>query len=294
LQLAPAACDRRLCAPARALGRRAGRLQLLHARRPRLPERSVRDALRLVRRGRVGPHAADLPPRLEHVPLAAVPRGARRRDERGGGGPDVLRARRVALPDARLPVRGGAAVPHRRRRLAPGWPPGVRRRRLPRVARDGGRSPLPLPLQRLHRAEQLRRLPEVARRRRASHVRERPARVERAPEPRARVLRDGERVEHRHLRLPPERGLGAPPGELLMTSRPIRRLALLSIACALLLARAARAADQVGTVAALEGSAEASHPGEAAWTPLAPGAAILLGDELRTAADGKLKVLFRD
>lgn len=80
-----------------------------------------------------------------------------------------------------------------------------------------------------------------------------------------------------------------------MTRHSSRRVALLAVACALSLsAGAARAAEQVGTVAALEGTAEAQHPGDAAWTPLAPGAAILLGDELRTPADGKLKLLFRD
>jgi ferric-dicitrate binding protein FerR (iron transport regulator) len=66
------------------------------------------------------------------------------------------------------------------------------------------------------------------------------------------------------------------------------------VASLLLCAVAAHADEPVGRVAALEGGAEAQHTGAPAWAPLAAGDGILLGDRLRTLADGRLKVLLRD
>jgi hypothetical protein len=57
---------------------------------------------------------------------------------------------------------------------------------------------------------------------------------------------------------------------------------------------AAGAQEKVGWVAALEGRAEVFHPGGTAWTSLAAGDDILRGDQLRTAAESRLKLLFRD
>jgi hypothetical protein len=59
----------------------------------------------------------------------------------------------------------------------------------------------------------------------------------------------------------------------------------------LLTARAAVAED-VGWVAALEGTAEVQRGG--AWTPLAQADVVQLGDHVRTAAASRVKLLFRD
>lgn len=75
-------------------------------------------------------------------------------------------------------------------------------------------------------------------------------------------------------------------------TRTTTRVAL--IASLLLCAAAARADEPVGRVAALDGGAEAQHTATAAWAPLAAGDGILLGDRLRTLADGRLKVLLHD
>ena len=74
-------------------------------------------------------------------------------------------------------------------------------------------------------------------------------------------------------------------------TRATTRLVLIAILC---LGAVARADEPVGHVAALDGSAEAQHAGAAAWAALAAGDAILLGDHLRTLADGRLKLLLRD
>jgi len=73
-------------------------------------------------------------------------------------------------------------------------------------------------------------------------------------------------------------------------SRRARPIVLLA-ALACLAARAARAED-VGTVAGFEPTAEIGHDG--LWTPAALGATVRLGDTLRTAAHGRLRVVFRD
>lgn len=56
----------------------------------------------------------------------------------------------------------------------------------------------------------------------------------------------------------------------------------------------ARAQEQVGAVGAVEGQAEVLHPGASTWTPLAVGAPILQGDQLRTQRDAKLRVALRE
>jgi len=62
----------------------------------------------------------------------------------------------------------------------------------------------------------------------------------------------------------------------------------------LALATVARAAERVGTVAELEGRADVQHAGESAWAPLAVGDGVLLGDQLRTLADGKMRIVLRE
>jgi hypothetical protein len=68
---------------------------------------------------------------------------------------------------------------------------------------------------------------------------------------------------------------------------------IMVLGLALLAGMPARGAEQVGAVAALEGSADALRQG-GDWTALAAGDPVMLGDRLRTAAASKLKVLFRD
>src|SRR2546425_11071760 len=72
------------------------------------------------------------------------------------------------------------------------------------------------------------------------------------------------------------------------------RPAAMGAALALLLGAAAGAQEPVGSVAALEGSADALHAGQAAAVALKPADAVLLGDRLHTAAASKLRLLFRD
>ena len=68
----------------------------------------------------------------------------------------------------------------------------------------------------------------------------------------------------------------------------------MAVALLLLLPAAARAQEPVGSVAALEGSADALHEGQAAPVILKPADAVLLGDRLHTATASKLRLLFRD
>jgi hypothetical protein len=78
------------------------------------------------------------------------------------------------------------------------------------------------------------------------------------------------------------------------TTNTIRRKLTMAAVAVLLAHVAARAADPVGRVAALEGRAEVQHAGAAAWTSLAAGDGVVLGDKVRTLADSRLKLLFRD
>jgi hypothetical protein len=79
----------------------------------------------------------------------------------------------------------------------------------------------------------------------------------------------------------------------MMTNLVVRWMGIAAFAAALLVGPAARAAEPVGAVAALEGSADVLREG-GAWTPLAAGDQIMLGDRVRTAAASKIKILFRD
>jgi len=53
-------------------------------------------------------------------------------------------------------------------------------------------------------------------------------------------------------------------------------------------------AEEVGAVAEIEGQAEVMRAGSTEWAPLKPGDAVQLGDQVRTPAGSKLKLLFRD
>jgi len=61
---------------------------------------------------------------------------------------------------------------------------------------------------------------------------------------------------------------------------------------ALLLVATTAVAEDIGTVAATSGAADVGRAG--AWTPAAVGMTVQLGDQLRTGADGKIRVVFRD
>jgi hypothetical protein len=72
-----------------------------------------------------------------------------------------------------------------------------------------------------------------------------------------------------------------------------RRIATLVGVSALFLALGVRA-EEVGAVAEIEGQAEVLRAGATDWVPLEPGGAVQLGDQVRTQAGSKLKILFRD
>jgi len=76
-------------------------------------------------------------------------------------------------------------------------------------------------------------------------------------------------------------------------STPLRGIASL-VGIAVLFAALGARAEEVGAVAEIEGQAEVLRAGTAAWTPLKAGDAVQLGDQVRTPADSKLKLLFRD
>jgi hypothetical protein len=74
---------------------------------------------------------------------------------------------------------------------------------------------------------------------------------------------------------------------------PIRYLhAVLCLVAATL--TIARAQERVGTVSDVEGRAEVLHAGASDWSPLAAGDPVLIGDQLRTTADAKLRVALRE
>jgi hypothetical protein len=58
-------------------------------------------------------------------------------------------------------------------------------------------------------------------------------------------------------------------------------------------ARGAAGQEQVGAAETVEGHAEVLHAGAGTWTVLVEGTAVLLGDQLRTQADGKLRIVLR-
>lgn len=77
-----------------------------------------------------------------------------------------------------------------------------------------------------------------------------------------------------------------------MTTSALRRLlGLLACLAALATAQMARA-DDVGTVAAVEGAAEIGHAGT--FVPASIGATVALGDEVRTGRPGRVRLVFRD
>ncbi len=67
---------------------------------------------------------------------------------------------------------------------------------------------------------------------------------------------------------------------------------LVLLAAALLLVPGLGRAQEVGTVAAVEGQGEIGHGGN--WNAATPGASVHEGDQLRTGRPGRLKVVFRD
>jgi len=75
-----------------------------------------------------------------------------------------------------------------------------------------------------------------------------------------------------------------------MVRLPVHTLLLLALTC-IAVARPARA-QEVGTVAAIEGSAQIGRDGT--WTDATAGAAVLRGDQLRTGRPGRLRVVFQD
>src|SRR6185503_9892797 len=64
----------------------------------------------------------------------------------------------------------------------------------------------------------------------------------------------------------------------------MQTIVMFLIGVALLLAAPGANAEEVGAVAEMEGQAEILRIGTAAWTPLKPGDAVQLGDQVRTAA----------
>ncbi len=75
----------------------------------------------------------------------------------------------------------------------------------------------------------------------------------------------------------------------------LRRLLLVStLVCVVATSWRAFAQEQVGVVETVEGQAEALHPGASAWTPLSDKTPVLLGDQLRTQAGAKLRVVLRE
>ncbi len=69
---------------------------------------------------------------------------------------------------------------------------------------------------------------------------------------------------------------------------------VLTVACLLGDSSRASAQEQVGVVDAVEGQAEVLHAGASTWTPLGDKAPVLLGDQLRTMAAAKLRVVLRE
>lgn len=80
-----------------------------------------------------------------------------------------------------------------------------------------------------------------------------------------------------------------------------RRILARSVLATLMLAAAlaalpphARAQEFVGWVSALEGTGEVLRAGGADWGPLAPADGLAVGDEVRTQAASRMKILLRD
>jgi hypothetical protein len=76
------------------------------------------------------------------------------------------------------------------------------------------------------------------------------------------------------------------------SNRPEARRTIVLLVMAMLAVARVALAEDVGWVAAVDGTAEVQRGG--AWTALAQGATVQLGDHVRTAAASRLKLLFRD
>ena len=74
----------------------------------------------------------------------------------------------------------------------------------------------------------------------------------------------------------------------------LRRGLATTVAILVLLTALGVRAEEVGAVAEIEGQAEVMRAGAAEWVALKPGDAVQLGDQVRTPAGSKLKLLFRD
>jgi len=72
----------------------------------------------------------------------------------------------------------------------------------------------------------------------------------------------------------------------------IRRLFGASVLVGALLMASLAAAQEVGTVAAVEGAGEIGSGG--AWTPAAIGSPVHRGDQLRTGTPGRMRIVFQD
>ena len=78
-----------------------------------------------------------------------------------------------------------------------------------------------------------------------------------------------------------------------MTDAPVRRCTAPSLlVAALLLLAAAVSAQEVGTVAAVEGAAEVGSGGT--WITATTGTPVHRGDQLRTGTPGRLRIVFQD
>lgn len=77
---------------------------------------------------------------------------------------------------------------------------------------------------------------------------------------------------------------------------PAPRWLVLVLALVCLIGGSGRASaqEQVGVVEAVEGQAEVLHAGASAWMPLSAQAPVLVGDQLRTRAAAKLRVVLRE
>lgn len=76
--------------------------------------------------------------------------------------------------------------------------------------------------------------------------------------------------------------------------RPFRAILIVALWLVAGALAGAHAAERVGTVAELTGRAEVQRAGETTWTPIAVGDGVLLGDQLRTLPDGRLRIVLRE
>lgn len=72
----------------------------------------------------------------------------------------------------------------------------------------------------------------------------------------------------------------------------VRAVLIAAILTSALLRTAAAAGEEVGTVAAVEGTAEIGRAGT--WQAAIAGSPVQVGDELRTGPEGRMRVVFRD